>query len=254
MEDAMGILGSRILTLCLSLVVSACAAAAVASADEMETRRQALEPYFHTYRPDGPGPFPAVLFVSGCLGFDYGSGPKTFAEMAESWRAKGYVVVYVDYLKARGEKQCAGESPGDVAKDILAVTSYLQAQSFIKSSEVTAIGWSLGGGAVLEILDEIGSGERSPLRSVIAYTPVCGILEPWDNKVPALVLMGANDKVASPAGCQDVFARLPSGTPLVARVYPDAGHVFNIPDAPGYNAAAAAAAAQEVDQFMKRAN
>jgi dienelactone hydrolase len=245
---------TRIIAFCLSVVVVACTVAAVAAADEMETRRQTLEPYFHTYRPDGPGPFPAVLFVPGCLGFDFGSGPKTFADMAQSWRAKGYVVVYVDYLKARGEKQCAGETPGDVAKDILAATSYLQAQPFIKSSEITAIGWSLGGGAVLEILDEIGPGASSPLRSVIAYTPVCGILEPWDNKVRALVLMGADDQTASPAGCQDVFARLPSGTPLVARVYPDAGHVFNIPDAPGYNAAATAAAVQEVDQFMKRSD
>lgn len=244
----------RILAFCLSVAAGVCVAAAVAVADDMETRRQALEPYFRTSRPDGPGPFPAVLFVSGCLGFDYGSGPKTFADMAESWRSKGYIVVFVDYLKARGESQCAGESPGGVAKDILAVTSYLQAQPFIKPSEITAIGWSLGGGAVLEILDEIGPGDHSPLRSVIAYTPVCGILEPWDNKVPALVLMGATDKLASPAGCQDVFARLPAGTPLVAHVYPDAGHVFNILDAAGYNAAATAAAAQEIDQFMKRTN
>lgn len=89
--------------------------------------------------------FPAVLFVPGCLGFDSGNGPKTFADMAGSWRTKGYVVVYVDYLKARGQKECDGDSPSDVAKDILAVTSYLQAQSFIKSSEITAIGWSLDG-------------------------------------------------------------------------------------------------------------
>jgi hypothetical protein len=72
----------RILAFCLGVIAGACAVASVAAADEMETRRQGLEPYFHTYRPDGPGPFPAVLFVSGCLGFDYGSGPKTFADMA----------------------------------------------------------------------------------------------------------------------------------------------------------------------------
>jgi dienelactone hydrolase len=246
---------SRLMAFGLSLAASLCVTWTMSlAADDNDARRQALEPYFNTHRSDGPGPFPAILFVSGCVGFDYGSWPKTVADMAESWRTKGYVVVYIDYLKARGETHCAGESPGDVAKDILAVTSYLKAQSFINSSAITAIGWSLGGGAVLEILGEIGPGDHSPLRSVVAYTPTCGTLEPWENKVPALVLMGANDKIASPAACQDAFARLPSGTPLVAHTYPNAGHVFNIPDSTGYDAAATAAAAQEVDKFMKQMN
>lgn len=244
----------RTAALCLSLLAGAFAATAGAATDKTEARLQALEPYFHTYRPAGPGPFPAVLFVSGCFGFAYGNSAQTYADMAESWRTKGYVVVFVDYLKARGEQKCDGETPVDVAKDVLAVARYLQAQPFIKSSEITAIGWSLGGGAVLDILDEIGPGERSPLHSVIAYTPVCGILEPWDAKVPALVFMGANDQTAPPAACRYVFAHLPAGTPLVARVYPNAGHVFNLPGAPGYNAAATTAAAREVHQFMKQTN
>jgi dienelactone hydrolase len=245
----------RLITFGLSLAASICFTWAIGvAADDSETRRRALEPYFNTHRPDGPGPFPAILFVSGCVGFDYGDYQKTFDEMAKSWRSKGYVVVFVDYVKAQGKKHCdSSDSFADVAKYILAVTSYLQAQSFIKSSEITAIGWSLGGGTVLEILDDIGPGDHSPLRSVIAYTPYCGILEPWDNnKVPALVFMGANDETASPAACQAVFARLPSGTPLVAHTYPGAGHLFNIPGSPGYDAAATAAAAQEVDKLMKQ--
>jgi dienelactone hydrolase len=219
--------------------------------EDIDGRRQALEPYFHTYRPNGPGPFPAILFVSGCVGFAYPDYAPSFTDMAEGWRDRGYVVAFVDWLRARGEEHCFSETASEVAKDVLAAAHYFQSQPFIRSSDVTAIGWSFGGSALLKILEKTDPDERSPLRSVIAYTPGCGNLEPWDSKVPALVLMGATDQIYPPEACQHVFARLPSGTPLVARVYPDAGHTFNLPRAPGYNADATAAATREVDQFMK---
>jgi hypothetical protein len=57
-------------------------------------------------------------------------------------------------------------------------------------------------------------------------------------------------------------ANLPPGTALQARVYPEARHGFDVSDLPpyakfgseivGYNAAADAAAAREVEQFMSR--
>lgn len=246
-------LRSAALAVGLSLVLSQIAAAtAVAADDDMVGRRQALEPYFRTYRPDGSGPSPALLFVSGCFGFASRSA-QSYTDMAEGWRAKGYVVIFVDYLAARGMNRCSGyPTTDDVGKDVLAVATYLQGQPFVKASQITAFGWSLGGGGALAALGQIGSGENSPLHAVVAYSPWgCGTLEPWSVKVPALVLMGANDETARPALCQQVFTQLPPGTPVETRVYPDAGHMFNLPGY-GYNAAAAEAAAHDVDQFMSR--
>ena len=143
----------------------------------------------------------------------------------------------------------------DIARDVLAVASHLRSQPYIDPDRISAIGWSMGGGAVLAALEQTDPGERSPLHAVVAYYPVCGTLEPWTVQVPALVLMGANDQMARPAICQEVFARLPHGTPLEVRVYPDAVHGFNFPEAPphvSYSAAATAAAAHEVDLFMSR--
>jgi len=98
------------------------------------------------------------------------------------------------------------------------------------------------------------AAENSPLLSVVAYYPYCRDLQPWQAKVPALSLMGAQDEVAPPEVCQRVFAQLPSGTALQAHVYPEARHGFDISDLPpyakfgsetvGYNAAADAAAAR----------
>ncbi len=247
-------LRSAALAIGLGLALGQVAASAVA-ADDMTARRQSLEPYFRMYRADGAGPFPALLFVSGCSGFAHGTSAQIYTAMAEGWRAKGYVVVFVDYLAARGMGRCSGITTAEVGKDVLAVASYLRTQPLIDPERISAIGWSLGGGGVLDALAQTDPGESSPLHAVVAYSPGCVTLEPWSTKVPALVLMGANDEMARPAICQQLFTQLPSGTPLETRVYPDAGHVFNFPEPPpyvSYNAAAAVAAAHDVDQFMSR--
>jgi dienelactone hydrolase len=62
---------------------------------------------FRTVKPDGAGPFPAVLFVSGCSGFAPSFAPSAYERPAERLRTAGYVVTYVDYLAARGLKTCA---------------------------------------------------------------------------------------------------------------------------------------------------
>jgi hypothetical protein len=80
--------------------------------------------------------------------------------------------------------------------------------------------------------------------------------------LPALSLMSAQDEVAPPEIRKRVFAQLPTGTALLARVYPEARRGFDVSDLPpyakfgsetlGYNAAADAATAREVEQFMSR--
>jgi dienelactone hydrolase len=173
-------------------------------------------------------------------------------------------VVFVDYLSARGLPNCRGSgavNAVEIGRDVLAVARYLQGQPYVKPSQITAVGSSLGGGAVLA-LGQLTAAENSPLRAVIAYYPYCRDLQPWQTKVPALSLMGAQDEVAPPEVCQRVFARLPPGTALRARVYLEARHGFDVSDLPpcarfgseivGYNAAADAAAAREVEQFMSR--
>src|SRR5439155_5482371 len=132
----------------LGLATMQVAASAIA-ADDMTARRQSLEPYFRDYRPTGSGPFPAILLVSGCNGFAPRRAPQSYTDMAEGWRAKGNVVVFVDYLAARGMNRCPSVAPGDLGKDVLAVASYLRTQPLIDPERVSAIGWSLGGSGVL---------------------------------------------------------------------------------------------------------
>ena len=87
---------------------------------------------------------------------------------------------------------------------------------------------------MLAALGQMTAAENSPLRAVVAYYPYCRDLQPWRVKVPALSLMGAQDEVAPPEVCQRVFAQLPPGTALQARVYPEARHGFDVSDLPPY--------------------
>jgi dienelactone hydrolase len=133
----------------------------------------------------------------------------------------------------------------------------------VKASQIATIGWSLGGGAVLAALGQLTATDNSPLRAVVAYYPYCRDLQPWQAKVPALSLMGRSGRSRTAGGlptgfCATAARHHPSG----ARFYPEARHGFDVSDLPpyakfgseivGYNAAADAAAAREVEQFMSR--
>ena len=239
--------------------------AALPAAADDTARRQALEPYFRNYRPSGAGPFPAILMVSGCSGFTPSIAPQVYTRAAESWRSKGYVVVFVDYLSARGLPNCRGSgavNAVEIGRDLLAVARYLQGQPYVKASQISAVGWSLGGGAVLAALGQLTAADNSPLRAVVAYYPYCRDLQPWQAKVPALSLMGAQDEVAPPEVCQRVlhncrmaprFRREFIWRRATVLMFPTClltpGSVSEVV---GYNAAADAAAAREVEQFISR--
>src|ERR1700741_2963499 len=56
-----------------------------------------LRPYDAIYRPDGAGPFPAVVQMHGCAGVR-----RKDTWWAEAFRQQGYVVLVVDSLSGRG--------------------------------------------------------------------------------------------------------------------------------------------------------
>jgi dienelactone hydrolase len=121
---------------------------------------QAHRPATHT---GSTRPFPAILMVSGCSGFTPSIAPQVYTRAAERWRSKGYVVVFVDYLSVRGLPNCRGlgaVNAVEIGKDVLAMARYLQGQPYVKASQISAVGWSLGGGAVLAALGQLTAAEN----------------------------------------------------------------------------------------------
>ena len=222
------------------------------------------EPY-RIVLPRGPGPHPALLFVSGCSGFAPDEARDHYSRVAEAFAAQGFAVFFVDYLGARGRKRCGGMIRiSDVARDIVTAATYAGSRPFIRSSDISVIGWSMGGGGVLAAIAGLPAGPAAPFRRAVAYYPVCwGISAPWSAKVPLLMLLAGRDELSSTPSCQDLVKRLGEGQPIEVRVYPEARHAFDVPDLPpftrlsngapiGHHPESAAAARDEVQRFLAR--
>jgi dienelactone hydrolase len=220
---------------------------------------------YRVVRPRGDGPHPALLFVSGCSGFAPHEAPRHYLRTAENFAARGYVVVFVDYLGARGQEVCGGAiRPHMVAGDILAAVEYARSASFIQPSDISVIGWSMGGGGVLAAIASLPVDAPPPFRAAIAYYPECyGVTMPLRVRVPLLMLLAGLDDVSWTWACQDLVKRLPRDFPVEVRLYPQARHAFDVPELPpalswrgggtlGHDPNAAAAAREEVKRFLGR--
>jgi len=221
---------------------------------------QGKEGGYEIFRPNGPGPHPAVLFISGCSGFSPGFAPKHYKLIAEKLRAKGYVVVFVDYIEHRGKMNCHELTTQEAAEDLVKGASWLKSQPSIDPARITAIGWSFGGNAVLVAINKYKM-EQLVFSRAIVYYPTCGGVWRWKAKVPVLMILAGEDRIARSDMCQDA-AKDSANTDMVKMViYPDAQHCFDMSELPlemyfefgkiGYHPQAAAAAWSEVERFLQ---
>jgi dienelactone hydrolase len=210
---------------------------------------------YRTVRPDGAGPHPAVIFLSGCDGFTPSIAPRLYDRRADQFRALGHIVVFADYLGRRGLKTCAGPvTHDDAARDLVAAATWVKSQPGVDRARVSAVGWSYGGRAVLVAL-----AKQPVVARAIVFYPDCRALEPWTSPVPVLMLLGGDDTMTPAQPCQDAVKK---ATSVRVVVYPGAMHAFDVSELPpkmslglgtiGYHPAAAAAAWSEVERFVTK--
>jgi len=219
---------------------------------------------YRVFRPNGPAPHPAVVFVSGCGGFKPEIAPKAYEHPAEELRKRGFVVAWADYLGRRDLKNCwYGVTKDEAGRDAVGAASWLRSQPYVDAKRIAAMGWSFGGGAVLAALGRYGA-DQLIFSKVIVYYPSCGGVGPYSNRVPVLVLRGSSDNIVNHKLCDSTFAT-DSGEANVRIIeYPGAEHLFDFSELPpeieapqgeggrfGYHPQAAAAAWDEVLQFLK---
>lgn len=186
-------------------------------------------------RPEGPGPFPAVVVLHWCSGF----GPHDVATAArlKSW---GYVALALDSL---GEaNRCTG-GPGGLqeGEDAYAGLHYLSLLKFVARDRIAVMGFSMGAVATLdvvetELLQRMHAGE---FRAAVAYYPNCsgssGVM-----RVPTLILIGQLDDWTPAAACRKkvdgesdigVSRHKGQGAPVKLVIYSGATHAFDSPSA-----------------------
>jgi dienelactone hydrolase len=177
-------------------------------------------------RPNGEGPFPAVVLFHSCLGLP--SNRQAIGGMLANW---GYLALFVDQFTTRGVAQtCLVDFPPGLA-DGYGALAYVAGRADVIGTRIAAVGYSQGGDTVLRLavprLAERYAPRGGPgYRAVAAYYPPCGNLGRTRLALPILILVGGEDSVTPAAAC----VTLARGQPNVrVMVYPGAGHVFNDP-------------------------
>jgi dienelactone hydrolase len=201
-----------------------------------------------------------ILFVSGCGGFS----PPNYADRADRLVRSGYVVAYVDYLRARDiEDACEGSgesiSVQEIGEYVVAAATELEQEPYVDGNRVFAVGWSLGGGGVLSALNLIDPAS-SPLTAVAGLYPACRGVRPWQAALPALLLLGEFDNIQPPEFCRALVQDVKLAAVHV-RTYSRAHHAFDAIELPviteprkgptvGYNPQAAAEAWEMILKFF----
>ena len=179
-------------------------------------------------KPVGEGPFPAVILLHGCAGVTESS--EVWSDRLVAW---GYVVLTVDSLTPRGEKHICGWKDAVPAwirtLDAYGAKRYLSSRSFVDSSRIAAMGMSLGGNVVLQVIKESISKNLAmePFRAAVALYPYCQKPEPINT--PTLILIGAADQWTSADECVQFLERIPPPHEMTLKVFPGAHHVFDDP-------------------------
>ena len=183
-------------------------------------------------RPEGRGPFPAVVVLHGCAGFH-----QDMLAWADRLRRWGYVALSVDSFGPREiEMRCVGF--GDQPADAFRALAYLKTQSYVRADQVAVLGFSMGGNSVLAALEQRSISGLYPdkFRAGVALYPNCsgstGLMT-----APTLVLIGALDDWNPASNCEAMAAgrselgisRSPGDRSLVQLiVFPDAHHGFDM--------------------------
>ena len=191
-----------------------------------------------TQKPDGAGPFPAVVIMHDCSGLGpHSSGAP--ARWATELVGRGYVVMMPDSFTTRGFPAgvCTNPSPrrNDVGpsrrvRDAYAALAHLRTLPFVDGSRVGLIGGSDGGATTLAAM--IASSASPGFRAAVALYPGCASwLRSADTYRPAgplLILIGEKDDWTPAEPCRRLTeASQQAGGPVTIKIYPGAYHSFD---------------------------
>jgi dienelactone hydrolase len=197
------------------------------------------------YRPDGPGPFPAVVALHDCGGLLH--RPLTEAHLYSEWSrhlvSQGFVVLFPDSFGSRGlGSQCREpnrkvHASRERVADANAARRWLQGQSFIRPDRISLLGWQNGGVAVLWAVRPTAAPRdgSADFRSAVAFYPNCHRSREtaWSGRVPTLILIGSADDWTPASACQQMVAGAHERSARVQIVvYPGAHHEFDRADTP----------------------
>lgn len=190
------------------------------------------------FKPAGAGPFPAVVLMHGCSGWQPAAhyALETHAAFLEK---HGFAVLDLDSFGPRhysSDAMCASDARLQAAlvyraHDAFDALQYLRRLSFVDPRNIFLMGQSNGGSVAIEVAEasrvQRDNGGASGFRAIVAYYPWCGLLARTVAHLvsPLLVFSGGRDDWVSASECANSRT---TGEPFQVRVYPEAVHSFDV--------------------------
>jgi len=228
----------KIIIFATLLCLSGAAQAAAPEQVEIPTDDRPLQTVL--YRPEGSGPFPAIVALHGCDGLRGKTGAvrKPVDDWGQLLSAAGFAVVFPDSYGSRGlPHQCTNKAPQvrpdrERLADTRATRDWLQQQDFIRKDRISLLGWANGGISVLWAVRPSlePDDDRPDFRSAAVFYPGCRRLgdTAWSTRIPTLVLIGALDNWTPAKHCEDMVKNARGRSAQVVIVaYKGAHHDFD---------------------------
>jgi dienelactone hydrolase len=213
-------------------------------------------PRLALYRPEGPGPFPALVLLHQCGGLTSANGRWQNMSMlgwAREAVARGYVALLVDSLGPRGaDTVCFGPKNGvnfaRGVRDSLQAAEHLRKLDFVDNKRVALAGFSWG--AMVGVLASsrlwgasLNNGQR--FDAVVSLYPGCFTIRPPggspyeivrdDIDRPLLVLMGDKDNETPAEECLPRLEQSKAaGAPVEWHLYPGMTHCWDCENLNGF--------------------
>jgi len=212
-------------------------------------------PRLSIYKPEGDGPFPAIVLQHQCGGL---TNPRTgwtnrsMLEWAKRAVNRGYVALLMDSLDPRGVGTVCygfkgGVNWGRGFKDVQQGAQHLRTLDYVDKDRVYLAGFSWGASIAIlassrTAVDSIGVPGR--FNAIASFYPVCRVT-PRRNRPyeiitknidrPLLVFMGDKDNETPPQDCIDRLEPMrEKGAPIELLLYQDATHCFDCSSLNGF--------------------
>lgn len=207
----------------------------------------------YVYRPEGAGPFPAVVMLHGRAGvysslakgrYDATTLSMRHRMWGRYWAGHGYVGILVDSFGPRGyaegfAKHSYKDRPGVVSEqtvrpvDAYDAVRYLRARPDVGTKPVAIQGWSNGGMTVLSVMGMAPVSADLRFANAIAQYPSCRAQDTQKDYrpyAPLLILSASDDDEVSPEICER-FSKKMQGmqAPVEFVLYQGAHHSYDDP-------------------------
>ena len=182
-------------------------------------------------KPDGNGPFPAVVLLHSCGGFT----SHVTRDWPDYFAGIGYVTLSVDTFGTRGYQRCPNPyqgASGAFVKDAYGALDYLAAQPFVDRNKIAVMGFSLGANHINGGLIPFRARARGGLdfKAAIGLYGHCTNIGPYPKGSIPLMQIGAENDPAHAPGCEYVAKWHPE---IEVHILKNAYHAFDSSESSG---------------------